>query len=196
MTQKSPSELGKLKIAEELKGLIETKCKSIELELAGDGTAEHPGYKSFHLERRPDNNLGGLLEKAADLRKAQDRVSSIRLDILSLQRTAKEKIKKYNEIVKNVEAEAIAEVEKATVGRRVGRVHKDALVRQKVGEWNQLVVDLNNIYDRTNLTLDYVKEVDSNLRDAAIQLSNQINVVNNMVRIGEIKGAILKPPNY
>lgn len=180
---KSSSEL--VKIAEQVREIVLAKCEEIEKEVLT--------YKSFQLDRRPDGNLGGLLEKAADLRKTQDRVSSIRLDILSLQRTAREKIKKYREILKQAEAEAWVEVDKASAGRRVSKTSKDAQVRSMVGEYNKLVVDLETIYDRTNLTIDTVKEVDSNLRDAAIQLSNQINVINNMVRIGEVKGAPIKP---
>lgn len=188
MGSKSKSDLEKLKIAEQLRPLIETKCRAIE--------GEAKTYSSFTLDRRPDGNLSGLLEKAAELRGAQDRVSSLRLDIISLQRTAKDKIKKYKALLKDVAAQAILQVDKATTGRRVSKARKDVMVRDRIAEFNKLVVELENIYDRTNQTVEIVKEVDANLRDSSFQLSNQINVIDKMVRIGEIrpeKGAY-RPP--
>lgn len=186
---KPKSDLEKLKIAEQLRDIVEKKCEAIETEVVG--------YKSFQLDRRPDNNLSGILEKQADLRKVQDRVSSLRLDIITLQRTCKDKIKKYKALLKDVSARATMEIDKATTGRRVSKARKDVMIRDKVSEFNQLVIELDNIYDRTHQTALVVKEVDSNLRDASIQLSNQINVINNMVRIGEIKptrGVYQQPP--
>lgn len=179
MESKQNSELDKLQIADQIRGIVITKCEEIEKEVMG--------YKSFLLDRRPDSNLSSLLEKAADLRKAQDRVSSIRLDIMSLQRVAKEKIKKYKVLLKDAEAEATLEVNKEVGARRVNKDAKDAMIRGKIGDIVRLVADLENIYDRTNFTLDIVKEIDGNLRDSGIQLSNQINVIDKMVRNGEVK---------
>lgn len=164
-----------------VKEMVEKKCVLLAKEVIS--------YNNFELAERPDEDLRGLLAKVAVLRKKQDRVSSIRLDALVLGDKVVARAKAFSRLLEEKTRKVLVGLEASlsASGQKTNKEQRQAMVEEKLAEDVKVKDLLQDCQDSLSSLMDVVKEVDGNLRSAGIMLSNQINVVSCMTRLGEIK---------